>query len=101
MKVHLLMVVTSVVLLFAPRTVSALGQDGQPDAAMSGHAQMQRNANESAQATTDVPLRETGQGTDTRTQNVSYGGVAAGQMESGGRHAPCAPGAQCRIYFGQ
>jgi hypothetical protein len=49
---------------------------------------------------TDIPLGETGQGQSVR--NVSYGGVATGQAESGNRqNQPCTSGPQCKIYFGQ
>jgi hypothetical protein len=100
MKLRLLMVMASALLFLAPRPVSALESDGQPGAAESGRALMQQNANESAQATTDIPLGDTGQGQ--AVQNVSYGGVAAGQTESGNRHnQPCNPASPCKIYFGQ
>ena len=105
MRLRLLMVMASAVLFLVPRTVSAMGADGQPGAGMSGRAVMEQNANESAQATTDMSFGDAGQGTETRAQevrNVSYGGVAAGQSESGGRqNQPCSSGPQCRIYFGQ
>jgi hypothetical protein len=105
MKVRLLMLVASAVLFLAPRTAGAMGMDGQPDTGTSGRVLMEQNANESAQATTDMSFGEAAQGTDARTQavrNVSYGGVAAGQSESGGRQGqPCASGSQCRIYFGK
>ena len=105
MRLRLLVVVTSAVLLFAPRTASAVGPDGQPGGGVSASVLMQQNANESAQATTDMPLRETSPGTDTRpqgAQNVSYGGVPAGESEAGGGYGrPCGAGPQCRIYFGR
>ncbi|MFL9933035.1 hypothetical protein P0D88_28310 [Paraburkholderia sp. RL18-103-BIB-C] len=106
MKLRLLMVIASALLFLVPRTASAMGLEGQPGADMSGHALMQQNANESAQATTDMSYGEAAQGMDTRTQavqNVSYGGAAAGQSESGGvqQGKPCSSGPQCRIYFGQ
>jgi hypothetical protein len=105
MRLRLLLVVTSAVLLFTPRTASALGLDSQPGGGVSASVLMQQNANESAQATTDMPLHETAQGTDIRPQgaeNVSYGGVPAGQSEAGGGYGrPCGAGPQCRIYFGR
>ncbi|CAB3792423.1 hypothetical protein LMG28614_03526 [Paraburkholderia ultramafica] len=105
MKLRLLMLVASAVLFLAPRAAGAMGMDGLPDTGTSGRVLMQQNANESAQATTDMSLGEAAQGTDSRTQavrNVSYGGVAGGQSESGGRQSqPCGSGPQCRIYFGQ
>jgi hypothetical protein len=105
MKLRLLMVAVCAVLLLAPRAASALGLADQPVSGISGHAQMQQNANESAQATTDIPLGETWQRTGTGAQgaqNVSYGGVPAGQSEAGGRHGHlCVSGPQCQIYFGQ
>ena len=102
MKLRLLMALASTALFLAPSTAGAL--DGQQGQAVSGQALMQ-NANESAQATTDMSYGDTvrtvmpaGQS----VQNVSYGGVAAGATEVGGRQErPCASGPQCRIYFGQ
>ena len=44
MRLRLLVVVTSAVLLFAPRTVSALGLDSQPGGGVSGSVLMQQNA---------------------------------------------------------
>jgi len=104
MKLRLLMVVASALLLLAPRTASAMAPDGQPGAGMSPHELMQQDANESAQATTDMSYGEAARGLDSRVQAAptSYGGVAAGQSQSGGaRHGKlCASGAQCRMYFG-
>ena len=105
MKLRLLMVVASALLLLAPRTANAMAPDGQPAAAgVSAHELMQRDANESAQATTDMSYGEAARGMDSRGQAAptSYGGVAAGQSQSGGaRHGKlCASGAQCRMYFG-
>jgi hypothetical protein len=105
MKLRLLMVAACAALLFAPRTASAMGLADQPVSGVSGHAQMQRNANESAQATTDMSLGESWQRTGNGAQgaqNVSYGGVPAGQAEAGSRYGEsCGSGPQCRIYFGQ
>jgi hypothetical protein len=105
MKLRLLMVMASAVLFLAPRSVSAQELEGQPAAGVSGHALMQKNANESAQATTDMSFDETGQGTGTGgqpVQNVSYGGVAGGQSQAGDRGSQrCSSGPQCKIYFGQ
>lgn len=105
MKLRLLVVAASAVLLLVPRTASAEGVDGQPGSAISGRVLMQQRANESAQATTDMSLGDTWHGTDTGAQgaqNVSYGGVAAGQSQAGGRHGQsCGSAAQCKIYFGQ
>jgi hypothetical protein len=96
MKLRLLMVMASAVLFLAPRPVSAVAADGQPAAPASGRALMQQNANESEQATTDIPLGETVQGQPVR--NVSYGGVAAWQSESGNRETqPCGSAPQCKI----
>jgi hypothetical protein len=105
MKLRLLMVVASAVLFLAPRTASATEMAGQPGAGESGRALMQQNANESAQATTDMSYGEAAQGSNSGAramQNTSYGGAPAGQSESGGRHErTCGSGPQCRIYFGQ
>lgn len=99
MKLRLLMIAASAVLLLVPATVDATQSVDQPAADESGHVRMQRNANESAQATTDVPLGPTGsQG----IENTSYGGVTAGQAEAGGRREKtCGSGPRCNIYFGQ
>lgn len=106
MKLRLLMAAASVVLFLAPRTASAQEVQGQQAAGVSGHALMQQNANESAQATTDMPFSESGRGMTPGVQpaqNVSYGGVAAGQSEAGGRQTQLctSSGPLCRIYFGQ
>jgi hypothetical protein len=99
------MALASAVLFLVPKTVAALDSQGQQGSGVSGRALMQQNANESAQATTDMPFSESGQGTAGAqpVRNVSYGGVAAGQSEAGGRQSqPCtSSGPQCRIYFGQ
>jgi hypothetical protein len=103
MKLRLLMALASAALFLAPNTAGA--QDNQQDTAGSGRALMQRNANQSAQDTTDMSFGETGRTMmpeAQRVQNVSYGGVAAGAVEAGGRQErPCSSGPQCRIYFGQ
>jgi hypothetical protein len=101
MKVRVLMIAATAVLFLAPRTANAAEMGGQPDAGMSGRAQMQQNANESAQATTDMSFGQSwqpGQG----ERDVSYGGVATGQSEAGGKRGQsCAVGPACRVYFGQ
>ncbi|MFM0055235.1 hypothetical protein PQR64_06395 [Paraburkholderia phytofirmans] len=105
MKLRLWMALASAVFLLAPKTAGALDMEGQQGAGMSGRALMQQNANESAQATTDMSFSESGQGMPGAqpVQNVSYGGVAAGQSQAGGpQNQPCTASApQCRIYFGQ
>ncbi|HEY2019682.1 hypothetical protein [Paraburkholderia sp.] len=101
MKARLLMIVASAVLFLAPRTASATERVGQTDAGMPGRAEMQQNANESAQATTDMSL---GHGWQPRqgVSEASYGGMAAGQSEAGGKRAQsCAGGSHCSVYFGQ
>ena len=101
MKLRLLMTMACAILFLTPNTAGALGIEGQPGAGVSGRALMQQDANESAQATTDMSFGEAAQGAQA-VRNVSYGGVAAGQSEAGGRqNQPCASGPQCRIYFGQ
>lgn len=66
----------------------------------SGRLQMQQNANESAQATTDMPYSEGGQ--NATAVNASYGGVAGSQSDTGRSHGrPCTTGPQCDIFFGQ
>ena len=100
MKLRLLMVMASAALFLAPRPVSAGESDGQQGAAVSGHVLMQQNANESVQDTVDIPLGETGQGR--QVHSVSYGGVAAGQSDSGSQQSrPCGSAPQCKTYFGQ
>lgn len=113
MKLRLWMIAASAVLLLVPATVGAAQAGAQVDAqagtppAMyeSGHAQMERNANESAQATTDMPLVPTGQADGAASpgvQNTSYGGAAAGQSAAGGpREKTCGSGPRCNVYFGQ
>jgi hypothetical protein len=102
MKLRLLMALASAALFLAPNTAGAQGNHlGE---AVSGQVLMQ-NANESAQDTTDMSFGETGRTimpAAQPVQNVSYGGVAAGATEAGGRQErPCSSGPQCRIYFGQ
>ncbi|HZZ01936.1 hypothetical protein [Paraburkholderia sp.] len=103
MKLRLLMALASVALFLVPNSAGAL--DSQQDDAGSGRALMQQNANESAQDTTDMSFSETGRAVmpvGQPVQNVSYGGVAAGAAEAGGRQErPCSSGPQCRIYLGQ
>lgn len=106
MKLRLWIALACAMLLLAPITAAALDMDGQQGAGMSGRALMQQDANESAQATTDMSFGESGQGVmpgGQPVQNVSYGGVAAGQSEAGGPQSqPCTSSSpQCRIYFGQ
>ncbi|NML97517.1 hypothetical protein HHL24_06075 [Paraburkholderia sp. RP-4-7] len=102
MKLRLLMALASAALFLAPNTAGAQGN--HPGEAVSGQVLMQ-NANESAQDTTDMSFGETGRTIMPAAQpeqNVSYGGVAAGATEAGGRQErPCSSGPQCRIYFGQ
>ncbi|ANB76125.1 hypothetical protein AYM40_28045 [Paraburkholderia phytofirmans OLGA172] len=102
MKLRLLMALASAALFLAPNTAGAL--DSQQDEAASGRVLMQ-NANESAQDITDMSFGETGRTMMPAAQpvrNVSYGGVAAGATEAGGRQErPCSSGPHCRIYFGQ
>ncbi|SMG61495.1 hypothetical protein [Paraburkholderia susongensis] len=101
MKVRVLMVAASAVLFLAPRTANA----AEPDAGMSGRALMQQNADESAQATTDMSFGRGWQAQQDRDQamrDVSYGGVSDGQSEAGNRRSrSCAFGPQCKVYFGQ
>jgi hypothetical protein len=103
MKVRMLTALATAVLFLAPG--AAIAQDtaaqdaaGQPVQVEPGRTQMQQNANESAQATTDMPLRNAGEG----AQDVSYGGVGGGQSQAGWRQNPaCRFGPQCNVYFGQ
>jgi hypothetical protein len=102
MKVRILMIAASAVLLLAPRTASAAELSGHADAGMSGRAQMQQNANESAQATTDMSFGHSWDARDQGVRNTSYGGVAAGESQAGGRRGrSCTVGSECKIYFGQ
>ncbi|MCC8397205.1 hypothetical protein LJ656_32015 [Paraburkholderia sp. MMS20-SJTR3] len=102
MKLRVLMIAASALLFLIPRTASAAEPGGPPDAAMPAHAVMQQNANESAQATTDISLGQGWQSRQQPIQNTAYGGVAAGHAETGGRHAQaCAIGSGCNVYFGQ
>ncbi|HZZ11314.1 MAG TPA: hypothetical protein VFE79_11545 [Paraburkholderia sp.] len=102
MKHRVLMASASAVLfLIVPRTAGA--QEGQQPAATSGRAVMQQNANESAQATSDMSYGTSGQTAPAgQAQNTSYGGVAAGRSDAGERpDRSCTRGPQCQIYFGQ
>jgi len=103
MKVRVLMVAACAVLFLAPGTARAAQPDDQPGAGMSGRALMQQNANESAQATTDMSLGRGWQLHQEETvRNASYGGTAGGQSEAGGRRGrSCASGFRCKVYFGQ
>lgn len=106
MKLRLLMAFASAVLFLVPRTASALDAEGQQGAGISGRALMEQNANQSAQATTDMQYGESAQDAmpgDESARKVSYGGVAAGQSEAGGRqNQPCTSSSpQCKVYFGQ
>jgi hypothetical protein len=102
MELRLLMALASAAFFLAPTHAGALNS-AQDDAAP-GRAFMQ-NANESAQATTDVWLGEAAQATmplAQAMQNVAYGGVAAGTAQAGGpQERPCSSGLHCRIYFGR
>ncbi|NIF78810.1 hypothetical protein F3J20_15690 [Paraburkholderia sp. Cy-641] len=102
MKVRVLMVAACTVLFLAPRTAHAAQPGEQPGSGMSGRELMQQNANESAQATTDMSF---GRGWQPRQEaqtvrNVSYGGASEGQSEAGGGRS-CASGAPCKVYVGQ
>ncbi|MEZ0603300.1 hypothetical protein ACAX43_14285 [Paraburkholderia sp. IW21] len=103
MKLRLLMALASAALFLVPRTAGA--QDAQQGEGVSSRVLMQQNANESAQATTDMSLGETGRvmvPAARPVQNVSYGGVAGGRSEAGSlQDRRCSAGTQCMIYFGQ
>ncbi|RAS33283.1 hypothetical protein NDK50_27035 [Paraburkholderia bryophila] len=101
MKFLLWVAMASAVLLLVPISVGAQQADSATGDGMSGRTLMQRNANESVQATTDMSFGEAGQAVQ-GVRNASYGGVAAGQSEMGGRPGqPCSSGPLCRVYFGQ
>ncbi|MGF6770449.1 hypothetical protein P3T18_002928 [Paraburkholderia sp. GAS199] len=102
MKLRLWVAVASAVLFLAPKTAGAL--DNPQTQAANGQALMQ-NANQSAQATTDMSYGDAGQANTPGAEdvrNVSYGGTAAGHAETGGpQWQPCSGGPQCKVYFGQ
>ncbi|WP_233834932.1 hypothetical protein [Paraburkholderia sp. ZP32-5] len=101
MRIRILTIAASAVLFLAPRTATAEQPGSQPEPAMSGRAVMQQNANESAQATTDMSFGQSWQPRQ-GVQDASYGGVATGQSEAGGKRGQsCSAGSDCRIYFGQ
>lgn len=101
MKLRLLMAMASAVLLLVPASAIALQPDDAQNGGVSGSAMMQQNANESAQATTDMSFGEGGAPATSAVRNVSYGGVTAGQSETGARPSqPCTSGPQCKVYFG-
>ncbi|WP_144141544.1 hypothetical protein [Paraburkholderia sp. BCC1884] len=100
MKLRLWIAIASAVLLLVPASVIALQTDGAQNAGMSGSATMQQNANESAQATTDMSYGES-VAPATAVRDVSYGGVTAGQSQMGGPSGQsCNTGVQCKVYFG-
>ena len=105
MKLRLVMVFVSALLFLAPRAASAGDMTSEPGVGTSTATPSERlmnHANESAQATTDMSLSEPTGGASQPTQNVSYGGVAAGRSEAGSRqNMRCSRGPQCTIYFGQ
>ena len=103
MKLRLLMVMACAVLLLAPQTASAQELGGQPAAGVSGRALMQKNANESAQATTDMSFGQSWDARDQGVRNASFGGVPAGESQEGGRRSSqsCSFGTECKVYFGQ
>ncbi|MGF6372459.1 hypothetical protein OKW40_005275 [Paraburkholderia sp. RAU6.4a] len=102
MRVRILMIAATAVLFLAPRTAIAEGLSAQADHAVSGRAMMEHDADESAQATTDMSF---GQNWDPREQgirNASYGGVPAGESQAGGRRSQsCSFSTECKTYFGQ
>ena len=101
MKFLLWMAMASAVLLLVPVSVGAQQADSAAGDGMSGRSLMQQNANESVQATTDISFGAPAQPAQ-GVRNASYGGVAAGQSEMGGRsNQPCSSGPLCRVYFGQ
>ncbi|WP_233805248.1 hypothetical protein [Paraburkholderia sp. HP33-1] len=101
MRVRLLMIAAIAVLFLVPSTASAAELSGQADPGASGRAMMQHDANESAQATTDMSF---GQNWDSQqgVRNASYGGVPAGESQAGGRRSQsCSFDTECKTYFGQ
>lgn len=102
MRVRILMIAATAVLFLAPRTATAADLSGQTDPGMSGRAMMQQNANESAQATTDMSFGQSWDSRDQGVRNASYGGVPAGGSQAGGRRSQsCSFDTECRVYFGQ
>jgi hypothetical protein len=103
MRVRILTIAATAVLFLAPRTATAAEVGGQADPGMSGRAIMQQNANESAQATTDMSFGQSWDARDQGVRNASFGGVPAGESQAGGRRSSqsCSFGTECKVYFGQ
>ncbi|RZF25582.1 hypothetical protein EVC45_32925 [Paraburkholderia sp. UYCP14C] len=102
MRVRMLMIAATTVLFLAPRTATAEELSGQTDPGMSGRAMMQHNANESAQATTDMSFGQSWDAREQGVRNASYGGIPAGESQAGGRRSQsCSFGTECKTYFGQ
>jgi hypothetical protein len=103
MKSYLALPFASVLLFATAGQVS--GQGLQPDSQWSAHARMQQNANESAQAETDMSYGNLGWSPNASGQfvkNASYGGVAATHGEMGGpANTQCSTGTRCDIFFGR
>lgn len=102
MRVRILMMIAATAVLFlAPTTATAAELGGRVDPGMSGRAIMEQNADESAQATTDMSFGPSWDSRDHGVRNASYGGVPAGESQAGGRRGrSCSFGTQCKIYFG-
>jgi hypothetical protein len=102
MKSHSILPWPGVVLLVAAGVANGL--ETQKDVQPSGRAVMEQNADESAQSSTDMYYRETGQNPNASAQtqaDTSYGGVADTRFATGGRRLrPCPAGFQCNIFFG-
>ncbi|APA88684.1 hypothetical protein BJG93_25585 [Paraburkholderia sprentiae WSM5005] len=102
MRVRILMIAATAVLFLVPRTAAADELSGQADPAMSGRAMMQHDADESAQATTDMSFGHSWDAREQGVRNASYGGVPAGESQAGGRRSQsCSFGTECKTYFGQ
>lgn len=101
MKAYLALPLASALLLVAGQPQ---GQEAQPYSQWPGHARMEQNADESAQAETDMSFGDMGQTVTApgrSMKDAAYGGVATMSGEAGGpAHSNCANGPDCKVYIG-
>lgn len=102
MKAYLALPLASALLLVVAG--QSQGQEAQPYSQWPGHARMEQNANESAQADTDMSYGDMGQSATAPgrpLKETSYGGVAGMSGEAGAPlNQNCAAGPDCKIYGG-
>ena len=103
MKAYLALPLASALLLVVAGQPQ--GQETQPYSQSPGHARMVQNADESAQAETDMSFGDMGQTVTApgrSMKDAAYGGVAAMSGEAGGpANLNCVNGPDCKVYIGQ